>query len=217
MRHLAPALALLLSLTLSSACQSKGQQCRPELKSPCCHANPPHANTTNNCTTLPRCPSGAPPPPGSRCGPNVPQSKCFTCEPPALPPSPAGCVGAGKACGAAAPCCTHSNRCSTFLVCESSRCVMLPPPAAPRRPPSPPLAPPAATAPPTSPTPPTPPTPPSTVLLNNGVRMPTMLWGSGGATQENATSTAPAVADALRAGFPGLDCANHYHNQRGGR
>ena len=47
--------------------------------------------------------------------------------------------------------------------------------------------------------------------------MPTMLWGSGGATQENATSTAPAVADALRAGFPGLDCANHYHNQRGGR
>ena len=78
----------------------------------------------------------------------------------------------------------------------------------------PPVAPPAATALPTSSTPPT---SPSTVLLNNGVRMPSMLWGSGGATQENATSTAPAVADALRAGFPGLDCANHYHNQRGGR
>ena len=52
-----------------------------------------------------------------------------------------------------------------------------------------------------------------TVRLNNGVDMPMMLWGSGGSTQENATSTAPAVRDALIAGFPGIDCANHYHNQ----
>ena len=55
----------------------------------------------------------------------------------------------------------------------------------------------------------------TSILLNNGIEMPTMLWGSGGATQENATSTAPAVRDALNAGFPGIDCANHYHNQKG--
>ena len=54
-----------------------------------------------------------------------------------------------------------------------------------------------------------------TVKLNTGAEMPTMLWGSGGSTQENATSTAPAVAMALEVGFPGLDCANHYHNQVG--
>jgi diketogulonate reductase-like aldo/keto reductase len=54
-----------------------------------------------------------------------------------------------------------------------------------------------------------------TITLNNGVHLPTMLWGSGGATQENATATAPAVRDALLAGFPGIDCANHYHNQVG--
>jgi len=53
------------------------------------------------------------------------------------------------------------------------------------------------------------------VRLNNGVEMPVMLWGSGGATQENSTSTRKAVSDALNTGFPGLDCANHYHNQRG--
>jgi diketogulonate reductase-like aldo/keto reductase len=53
------------------------------------------------------------------------------------------------------------------------------------------------------------------VTLNNGVKMPTMLWGSGGSTQENSTSTAPAVRDALDQGFPGIDCANHYHNQIG--
>ena len=45
--------------------------------------------------------------------------------------------------------------------------------------------------------------------------MPTMLWGSGGSTQENATSTRPAVRDALQQGFPGIDAANHYHNQIG--
>ena len=52
-------------------------------------------------------------------------------------------------------------------------------------------------------------------VLNNGVKMPAMLWGSGGSTQENSTSTAPAVRDALTHGFPGIDCANHYHNQIG--
>jgi diketogulonate reductase-like aldo/keto reductase len=54
-----------------------------------------------------------------------------------------------------------------------------------------------------------------TVLLNNGVLMPIILWGSGGSTQENSTATASAVRDALQAGFPGIDCANHYHNQDG--
>lgn len=54
-----------------------------------------------------------------------------------------------------------------------------------------------------------------TIRLNNGVMLPTMLWGSGGETQENATSTEPAVRDALITGFPGIDCANHYHNQVG--
>eukprot|EP00729_Bicosta_minor_P024970 gene24970-22725_t len=53
------------------------------------------------------------------------------------------------------------------------------------------------------------------VKLNNGVMMPAMLWGSGGSTQENATSTRPAVAMAIKAGFPGIDAANHYHNQVG--
>jgi len=33
----------------------------------------------------------------------------------------------------------------------------------------------------------------TTVTLNNGLIMPTMLWGSGGRTQENVTSTIPAV------------------------
>ena len=59
------------------------------------------------------------------------------------------------------------------------------------------------------------PSAPTTVRLNNGVVMPLMLWGSGGSTQENSTSTAPAVRDAITAGFPGIDCANHYHNQAG--
>eukprot|EP00040_Diaphanoeca_grandis_P034868 m.217771 g.217771 ORF g.217771 m.217771 type:complete len:347 (-) comp33245_c0_seq3:2171-3211(-) len=54
-----------------------------------------------------------------------------------------------------------------------------------------------------------------TVTLNTGQKMPVMLWGSGGDTQENSTSTAPAVTLALKSGFPGLDCANHYHNQKG--
>ena len=53
------------------------------------------------------------------------------------------------------------------------------------------------------------------VTLNNGVKLPLLLWGSGGPTQENSTSTAPAVRDALRAGFQGIDTANHYHNQLG--
>ena len=38
----------------------------------------------------------------------------------------------------------------------------------------------------------------------------TVLSGfAGGSTQENATSTRPAVALALTTGFPGIDCANH--------
>lgn len=54
-----------------------------------------------------------------------------------------------------------------------------------------------------------------TILLNNGVDMPQMLWGSGGPTQENSTSTAVALELALKVGFTGVDTANHYHNQDG--
>lgn len=56
-----------------------------------------------------------------------------------------------------------------------------------------------------------------TAKLNNGVEMPLILWGSGGSTQENATTTEAAVALALSGdvNFPGVDCANHYHNQQG--
>ena len=58
------------------------------------------------------------------------------------------------------------------------------------------------------------------VVLNNGVRMPSVIYGSGGAhTQDNVTGTAIAVALALSAavGFQGVDGANHYHNQIGVR
>lgn len=54
-----------------------------------------------------------------------------------------------------------------------------------------------------------------TVLLNNGLEMPVMLWGSGGPTSDNSTSTASAVTTALEVGFTGIDTANHYHNQKG--
>ena len=46
------------------------------------------------------------------------------------------------------------------------------------------------------------------VVLNNGVRMPTVIYGAGGAhTQDNVTGTAIAVALALSAsvGFQGVD------------
>ena len=59
---------------------------------------------------------------------------------------------------------------------------------------------------------------PKTITLNNGVEMPTILYGSGGAvTQDNVSATATAVAIAVSSavGFPGLDCANNYHNQVG--
>ena len=49
------------------------------------------------------------------------------------------------------------------------------------------------------------------VVLNNGVRMPSVIYGSGGAhTQDNVTGTAIAVALALSAsvGFQGVDLYN---------
>ena len=58
------------------------------------------------------------------------------------------------------------------------------------------------------------------VVLNNGVRMPSVIYGAGGAhTQDNVTGTTIAVALALSAsvGFQGVDGANHYHNQIGVR
>lgn len=50
------------------------------------------------------------------------------------------------------------------------------------------------------------------VKLNNGLFMPTILYGSGGAhTQDNVTGTAIAVAQAVSSaiGFQGIDMANH--------
>jgi 2,5-diketo-D-gluconate reductase A len=56
-----------------------------------------------------------------------------------------------------------------------------------------------------------------TVTLNNGLEMPQIVYGTGGPTQENQTSTEAAVAVAVSPGvaYQGLDCANHYHNQQG--
>ena len=53
------------------------------------------------------------------------------------------------------------------------------------------------------------------VVLNNGIRMPSVLWGAGGPTQEKGPETVAAVTLAVGAGvgFPGIDNANHYHNQ----
>lgn len=59
---------------------------------------------------------------------------------------------------------------------------------------------------------------PKTVTLNNGLRMPAIIYGSGGAvTQANVSATATAVALAVSSsvGFPGIDCASNYHNQVG--
>ena len=55
------------------------------------------------------------------------------------------------------------------------------------------------------------------VVLNNGIKMPQIVYGTGGPTQENQSSTEAAVAVAVsrQVGFQGLDCANHYHNQEG--
>jgi len=59
---------------------------------------------------------------------------------------------------------------------------------------------------------------PRTVRLSNGLSMPTIIYGSGGAvTQDNVSASATAVALAVSSavGFPGIDCANNYHNQVG--
>ena len=58
------------------------------------------------------------------------------------------------------------------------------------------------------------------VKLNNGVMMPALIYGSGGAhTQDNVTGTTIAIAKAVSSsiGFKGVDMANHYHNQIGVR
>ena len=59
-----------------------------------------------------------------------------------------------------------------------------------------------------------------TVTLNNGVQMPAVIYGTGGAhTQDNVSGTVTATGLALSAGigFAGIDGANHYHNQIGVR
>jgi len=54
-----------------------------------------------------------------------------------------------------------------------------------------------------------------TVTLSNGVHMPAVLYGTGTSTWMNNTSTEVAVLNGLLNGFRGIDCANHYRNQRG--
>jgi len=58
-------------------------------------------------------------------------------------------------------------------------------------------------------------TPFPSVTLSNGRSMPSVLLGTGASTWMNETSTATMVKNALLAGFPGVDTANHYRNQRG--
>lgn len=53
------------------------------------------------------------------------------------------------------------------------------------------------------------------INLPNGVAMPAMLLGVGTATWMNDTSTASDVKEGILAGFPGIDTASHYLNQRG--
>ena len=88
----------------------------------CCHGT--------TCTQQWTCPSGAVPRPGSKCGFNVPVKDCFTCEPPAPSPMPAGCEqNVGNTCGGNhPPCCVSKGRCSTFLHCVNQKCVFFPPP-----------------------------------------------------------------------------------------
>jgi hypothetical protein len=61
---------------------------------------------------------------------NVPVEDCFTCEPPAPAPSPAGCAqNVGDTCGGnSPPCCVSERRCNTFLHCLRSKCAFFPPP-----------------------------------------------------------------------------------------
>lgn len=53
-----------------------------------------------------------------------------------------------------------------------------------------------------------------TVLLNNGVQMPMMMFGTG-TTWGNSTAAESEVRTALEAGFPAVDAALSYNNQEG--
>ena len=74
------------------------------------------------------------------------------------------------------------------------------------------------------PRPPSPPAPPpvgassSTVTLSNGVVMPSMVLGTGATTwMDNDKTQAMVTSALLRAGFAGVDTANHYRNHEGVR
>lgn len=54
-----------------------------------------------------------------------------------------------------------------------------------------------------------------TLTLRNGVKMPRLLLGAGGSTWMNDQKTENMVHNALLAGFPGIDTANHYRNHWG--
>jgi hypothetical protein len=56
---------------------------------------------------------------------------------------------------------------------------------------------------------------PRTITLSNGVEMPRLLLGTGATTWMNETTTQAMVTHGLRAGFLGIDTANHYRNHRG--
>ena len=175
------------------ACTRSGSMCGASnaTATACCQAN----GTT--CDTQVRCPSGARPPPGSVCGPNVEPSQCHTCQGPPPPPHPSGCVGSGAVCSKTAPCCENKGRCSSFLGCTKGgskgvyTCQFMPPPqpqqaASPKK-------------------------NLSHFEIAKGVFMP---WLSNGAVGFPKNNTEQAAIELwLKQGGRGVDTAWSYHNQ----
>ena len=95
------------------------------------NASAPDCCSGSICDVQTQCPSGARPPPGSRCGPTVDPSQCHFCQPPAPPPHPTGCGKAGAACSTSTPCCENEGRCPSFLGCMNKVCRFMPPPSQP--------------------------------------------------------------------------------------
>lgn len=95
------------------------------------NASAPDCCSGSICDVQSQCPSGARPPPGSRCGPTVDPSQCHFCQPPAPPPHPTGCGKAGAACSTSTPCCENEGRCPSFLGCMNKVCRFMPPPSQP--------------------------------------------------------------------------------------
>jgi hypothetical protein len=95
------------------------------------NASAPGCCAGSMCDVQSQCPSGARPPPGSRCGPTVDPSQCHFCQPPVPPPRPKGCGASGAACSTTAPCCENEGRCPSYLACINAVCRFMPPPSQP--------------------------------------------------------------------------------------